>query len=246
MIRVWNYNKNRWSSTRGVRDLEITLDSSHRWANRKRPYDFDRGTGTYFASAFEHFLKHVLHGRLTDVATSFVVFPDKGAHRRFYTMVRTALGGEIALSNILWIEKSRVGADIVQAEHFLYLDEQQATRPTDARFPDGARVLIADDFTNSGGAPHVHTRARKHTRTHMHMHMRMHMHAPCTHRCAHAACTHACAPRMHAVCCARHGHARVHARCRHAARRCQDREEPLHARRPAARLRLRVALRGDV
>ena len=160
-------------------DLEITLDSSHRWANRKRPYDFDRGTGTYFASAFEHFLKHVLHGRLTDVATSYVVFPDKGAHRRFYTMVRTALGGEIALSNILWIEKSRVGADIVQAEHFLYLDERQATRPTDARFPDGARVLIADDFTNSGGAPPVHTRTRTHTHTraHKHTHTQMQMHA---------------------------------------------------------------------
>ena len=160
-------------------DLEITLDSSHRWANRKRPYDFDRGTGTYFASAFEHFLKHVLHGRLTDVATSYVVFPDKGAHRRFYTMVRTALGGEIALSNILWIEKSRVGADIVQAEHFLYLDEQQATRPTDARFPDGARVLIADDFTNSGGAPPVHTRTRTRTRTRARKrtHTQMQMHA---------------------------------------------------------------------
>ena len=160
-------------------DLEITLDSSHRWANRKRPYDFDRGTGTYFASAFEHFLKHVLHGRLTDVATSYVVFPDKGAHRRFYTMVRTALGGEIALSNILWIEKSRVGADIVQAEHFLYLDEQQATRPTDARFPDGARVLIADDFTNSGGAPPVHTRTRTRTRkrTRKRTHTQMQMHA---------------------------------------------------------------------
>jgi hypothetical protein len=132
-------------------DLEITLDSSHRWANRKRPYDFDRGTGTYFASAFEHFLKHVLHGRLTDVGSCFVVFPDKGAHRRFYTMVRTALGGEIALSNILWIEKSRVGADIVQADHFLYLDEHQAPQRTESKFPDGARVLIADDFTNSGG-----------------------------------------------------------------------------------------------
>ena len=232
-------------------DLEITLDSSHRWANRKRPYDFDRGTGTYFASAFEHFLKHVLHGRLTNVGSSFVVFPDKGAHRRFYTMVRTALGGEIALSNILWIEKSRVGADIVQADHFLYLDEQQAPQRTNAKFPDGARVLIADDFTNSGGAP----------RAHACICIRRHMQHACTHAAhtLHTRCTHA-AHTLHTRCmctaCARgvctrhvhtrHVHTRVHAHGRHAARRGQDCEGPLHARRQAARVRLRVALRGHV
>ena len=73
------------------------------------------GTGTYFASAFEHFLKHVLRCALTDVAATYVVFPDEGAHRRFYTMVRAALGGEMALSNILYIEKSRCGTEITQA-----------------------------------------------------------------------------------------------------------------------------------
>jgi len=127
-------------------ELELTLDSTHRWANRKRLYDLVSGTGTYFASAFEHFLSNVVRGRLTEV-----VFPDKGAHRRFYTMVRATLGSEIALSNIMYIEKSRVGADIVQADHFLYLDEQGTPQQRRAALPDGARVLIADDFTNSGG-----------------------------------------------------------------------------------------------
>ena len=200
-------------------DLEITLDSSHRWANRKRPYDFDRGTGTYFASAFEHFLKHVLHGRLTNGGSSFVVFPDKGAHRRFYTMVRTALGGEIALSNILWIEKSRVGADIVQADHFLYLDEQQAPQRTDAKFPDGARVLIADDFTNSGGAPRARcmhactcTCTCMHART---LHARC-MHTRCMHtRCMHTRCMHTRCMHMHAAH-TLHAHAALRAARAHA------------------------------
>ena len=40
-------------------DLEATLDATKRWANRKRAYDYVTGTGTYFASGFEHFLKTV-------------------------------------------------------------------------------------------------------------------------------------------------------------------------------------------
>jgi hypothetical protein len=71
-------------------DLEKTLNSTGRWANERVPYDFIHGTGTYFASAFDRFLSHVFLPRLPDPATAFVVFPDRGAHRRFYTMVRTA------------------------------------------------------------------------------------------------------------------------------------------------------------
>jgi len=132
-------------------DLQFTLDSTHRWSNRQQEYDYVRGTGTYFTSAFEHFLSHVHGPSLDGVSAAFVVFPDNGAHARFYTMVHSSLSG-MPLENILWINKSRCGADITQTDALHYIDANGKEQQRTSGFADGARILIADDFTNSGGA----------------------------------------------------------------------------------------------
>ena len=114
------------------------------------------GTGTYFASALDHFLRSVLAPGLATAdgaprAKTFVVFPDGGAHKRFYTMVHTRLFAGLPYDHILWIKKTRVGADITQADGFNYVDEAGAERAYAAgTFPAGAHVILADDFTQSG------------------------------------------------------------------------------------------------
>lgn len=146
-------------------DLQFTLDSTHRWANKKQEYDYVRGTGTYFTSAFEHFLSRVHGPSLEAVGSAFVVFPDNGAHARFYTMVHTSLKG-VPLENILWINKSRVGTDITQTDALHYIDANGREQQRTSGFANGARILIADDFTNSGGAcspSHRTARMHKHT-----------------------------------------------------------------------------------
>eukprot|EP00965_Chrysotila_dentata_P137600 4552069-Pleurochrysis_carterae.AAC.1 len=130
-----------------------SLYSSGQWANREAEYDFTKGRGTYFESAFRtyaaarfkprnwsypprhhsksvptfavplpfsrysslHFLLLLLRflssnwKRDRDLALEFVVFPDFGAHRRFFAMVHEALS--LSRSNVLWIEKKRVGEE---------------------------------------------------------------------------------------------------------------------------------------
>jgi hypothetical protein len=100
-----------------------------------------RGAGTYFASAFERFLRTA--APITDPAKSFIVFPDYGAHRRFYTMVHLCIPG-IPFANILWIEKTRVGAQITQSEGFKYVDEAGAEHMRDGKFPTGAFILMCE------------------------------------------------------------------------------------------------------
>ncbi len=129
-------------------DLERVLTASGHWANATRDYDLVSGSGTYFASAFRMFLESYYLPSLREVRASFVVFPDHGAPRRFYTMVHAAVKG-IALENILWIAKTRVGAQISQAETLFYLDGS-GVEQVRAQLPADANVLIADDFTNSG------------------------------------------------------------------------------------------------
>ena len=83
-----------------IADTERNLNASGKWANLKIPYDAVHGAGTYFASAFDHFLANVLLPTLPDLSQSFVVFPDAGAHRRFYTMVQTqACAGPLGASS---------------------------------------------------------------------------------------------------------------------------------------------------
>jgi hypothetical protein len=95
-------------------DLEMALTASGAWANQPVPYDTLHGSGTFFASAFDRFLQDVLLPELAGNASRcFVVFPDFGAHRRFCKMVMRACG--IKEEQVLWIPKSRVGADIKQA-----------------------------------------------------------------------------------------------------------------------------------
>ena len=131
-------------------DLEKLLNSTNRWANRRTPYDFVHGSGTYFESPFDSFLSTVFRPMLTDPERTYVVFPDGGAHRRFYTMVHARIGG-IPMSHILWIDKTRVGAQISQTEGFKYIDSEGIERQKEGRFEAGAFVLLADDFTNSVG-----------------------------------------------------------------------------------------------
>jgi len=132
-----------------VDDLESTLNASGQWSNRRRPYDLVHGLGTYFASGLDHFLARVLLPTLTDVTQSFVIFPDAGAHRRFYTMVHQQLVG-IPLENILFISKSRVGAQISQEERFSFVNETGEVVDRPQLLPAGSRIVIVDDFTNSG------------------------------------------------------------------------------------------------
>ena len=72
-------------------DLEKTLLTTGRWGNRVREYDFVHGNGTFFTSAFDRYLSAVLGPSIVNVDTHFVVFPDSGAHRRFYTMVESTI-----------------------------------------------------------------------------------------------------------------------------------------------------------
>lgn len=130
-------------------DLERCLNATSRWSNVPTPYDFVHGQGTFFASGFNSFLADVFLPTLTDVSKAFVVFPDFGAHRRFYTMVHTQVKG-LPLEHVLWIDKSRVGEKVTQTDGFSYVDAAGKEVHRDAPFPDNAQVLIADDFTNSG------------------------------------------------------------------------------------------------
>mmetsp|Transcript_27495 Transcript_27495/g.83656 ORF Transcript_27495/g.83656 Transcript_27495/m.83656 type:complete len:449 (+) Transcript_27495:107-1453(+) len=130
-------------------DLELALNASGAWANPQVPYDYVHGTGTYFASAFDYFLQYILQAKFTgDKSGCFVVFPDAGAHRRFHRMVMRAC--QIGQTQILWIPKSRIGADIKQTNGLMYLDEAGAERLRADPIPGSSYVLLADDFTNSG------------------------------------------------------------------------------------------------
>ena len=96
--------------------------------NASAEYDFVRGTGTYFASAISHFLATIFVPQLGGtVADAFVVFPDHGAHVRFYSMVHSRVSG-LPLERICYISKSRVGEDITQSETLQYIDSDGLTR----------------------------------------------------------------------------------------------------------------------
>jgi len=135
-----------------TKEVEDTVRGTHAWANPVVPYDLVRGSGTYFASALDHFLDNHLPPELSvDVSNLFIVFPDGGAYRRFKQMVVTRLAG-IAEDHVLYISKTRVNAEVRQAEALLYQPEGDVSSDAHSReaLPAGARVLIVDDFTNSG------------------------------------------------------------------------------------------------
>ena len=91
--------------------VESALRSTNGWANKHVDYDLATGTGTYFISAIDAYLAEIAP-RSAEIATSYVVFPDAGAHRRFASMVSRH---GLPPSNVLWIEKTRVGTAIEQA-----------------------------------------------------------------------------------------------------------------------------------
>ena len=72
---------------------------------------------TYFASALDRFLATVLQPSVTDAARTFVVFPDGGAHKRFYTMVLARVAG-LPCENVLWIDKVLRGRFTVRSAIF--------------------------------------------------------------------------------------------------------------------------------
>jgi len=129
--------------------LEKTLASTGRWSNTVREYDYVHGTGTYFCSFFDYYLSNHLGPGLSDgVERVFVVFPDSGAHRRFYTMVQACI--DLPLDQILWISKTRVGANITQKNDLFYLNAKGEECKLETKLPPQSKALIADDFTNSG------------------------------------------------------------------------------------------------
>lgn len=133
---------------KGLPVLERSLTGSGKWANAPKPYDLPTGNGTYFASAFNVFLTTTYRDAVDDLANVYVVFPDVGAYRRFVEMVKTSLSG-LKEDQVLFIEKSRVGTQVTQSEVLNYIDAAGCKVPKDS-LPDGAAVLVPDDFTNSG------------------------------------------------------------------------------------------------
>ena len=134
---------------KGVPILERTLTASGRWANAPKPYDLPSGRGTFFASAFFVFLNTTFAAVVDDVSKLYVVFPDVGAFRRFVTMVQSCFKMALKPEQVLFIEKTRVATEVAQADALFYYDADGAKAQLSV-LPDGARVLIPDDFTNSG------------------------------------------------------------------------------------------------
>lgn len=126
--------------------VESALAKTGKWANPSVEYDLIRGTGTYFASAFQYFLEHTFE--LGDLASTFVIFPDAGAYARFHTMVEAQLRG-IAADNVLYIEKKRVGSEVTSGTELNYHTAGGGVATRDC-LPAGSNILIPDDFTNSG------------------------------------------------------------------------------------------------
>ena len=148
-------------------ELETELNDGGQWSNRQYKYNFSEGRGTYFLSALRFFFRvDSQFGKAVRAAEDvsqqfFIVFPDGGAFRRFYRMAQKHLagqGGPFPLANILYLTKVRVGTLSEQSDAFMYytddpLDpsaEPKSRPPTGQIFPHGARVLVVDDFTNSG------------------------------------------------------------------------------------------------
>lgn len=129
----------------GVPVLEWALGGTGKWANPRVPYELASGEGTYFTSAF---CRYLTSSSWCNEKSAYVVFPDVGAYRRFQSMVAASLPA-LQKEQILFIEKKRVGEHISQDPVLLYMDEAGERQTLDA-IPAGARVLIADDFTNSG------------------------------------------------------------------------------------------------
>lgn len=147
--------------------LENTLHATGQFANQLCTYDFRRGVGTYFASAFALYLRETLVPR-GHLDKTYVVFPDQGAHRRYNTMVQaggnnktlTQDAGDgqgyvklLPYNHILFLHKERVGekTDVVEKLFYVDADGVEREKKETRAFPNGAYVLIADDFTNSGG-----------------------------------------------------------------------------------------------
>ena len=133
---------------KGLPVLERTLTASGKWANPPKPYDLPTGAGTYFASAFHVFLTTTYRAAVADLAKVSIVFPDVGAYRRFNEMVKVCLSG-LSEEQVLFIEKSRVGTAVTQSEVLNYFDKA-GNKVQKQALPDGAQVLVPDDFTNSG------------------------------------------------------------------------------------------------
>ena len=127
--------------------------------------DHRQGRGTYFTSAFAMFMRQ----RVEHIQTlreqgkyCFVIFPDKGAHRRFYECVQsggstpTAQAHETAmkllpLSNILYRPKTRVGQKLEMLDVLRYVDENGDEVDYQRMLPEGSHVWLCDDFIHAGG-----------------------------------------------------------------------------------------------
>ena len=128
--------------------VEGALLGSGKWANPRVAYNLLDGTGTYFASVTHSFLVRTFRPACAAcLASTFVVFPDPGAYVRFSGMFANAL--QLPTDRVLYIEKSRVGLEVVQSAALFYQSTSGA-KTARASLPDGAYVLVADDIYGSG------------------------------------------------------------------------------------------------
>ena len=99
--------------------VEGALLGSGKWANPRVAYNLLDGTGTYFASVTHSFLVRTFRPACAAcLASTFVVFPDAGAYVRFSGMFANAL--QLPTDRVLYIEKSRVGLEVVQSAALFY------------------------------------------------------------------------------------------------------------------------------
>lgn len=78
----------------------------------------------------------------------YVLFPDRGAFRRYVESVLTCL--KLDFDHILYIKKTRVGDSVGQVQKLFFEDPKDGSTGEKESFTPTDHVLIIDDFTNSG------------------------------------------------------------------------------------------------
>lgn len=81
-------------------------------------------------------------------ASTYVLFPDRGAYVRYVEAVNKKL--KLDLDHILFIKKTRVGESVEQAQQIFYDIDKDGGLGHKTSFLPTDTVLIIDDFTNSG------------------------------------------------------------------------------------------------
>eukprot|EP00746_Dinoflagellata_sp_MGD_P010248 gnl/MRDRNA2_/MRDRNA2_121095_c0_seq1.p1 gnl/MRDRNA2_/MRDRNA2_121095_c0~~gnl/MRDRNA2_/MRDRNA2_121095_c0_seq1.p1 ORF type:complete len:471 (+),score=87.72 gnl/MRDRNA2_/MRDRNA2_121095_c0_seq1:96-1508(+) len=81
-------------------------------------------------------------------ASTYVLFPDRGAYVRYVDSVKTRL--RLDMDHILYIKKTRVGDSIEQTQELFFDEPDNEAAGSKTSFLPTDHLLIIDDFTNSG------------------------------------------------------------------------------------------------